>query len=103
MHVTTKHIAFAPDYERHLAVRLQSHNAIDDVNASLFQPLCPLNVVLFIKTRFEFYKCSDLFAALARFNQHWRNGRVRTCAIKTDFDCEHVRVTRRLSYEIRDG
>ena len=65
MNVTFERVAFAPDHERQLAVSLQTHNAVDHVNAGLVQLARPLDVVFLVKASFQFDQRRYLFALFA--------------------------------------
>ncbi len=52
----------ALDHLGNFGMYLQARNAINDMGAGIFEGFCPDKVVLFIKTCFELYKYSDLFA-----------------------------------------
>ena len=95
-------VRLAAHDERDLAVRLESDDAVNNVHASLFQPLRPFYVVLFVKARLDLDNRSHLLALFASFNQRLRDGRILARAIKTHLDGEHFRVFSRRVNKLHD-
>ena len=59
---------FAADDQRKFGVGFQSHHAIDDLCAGLLELLCPIDVLFFIETGFQFHKCHYFFAIFRSVN-----------------------------------
>src|SRR5262249_44042866 len=81
-----------PHHKCDFAMCLQSNQPINHVDTGLRESLGPLDVVLFIKARFEFDNARDLFATLARLDQCLWNRRLLPRSIETHLDSHNVRV-----------
>src|SRR3954466_8590694 len=88
-------IIFAADDERDLAVDFESDDAIDDMDARFFEPLGPLDIMLFVKARLDLDNRGHLLALFASFDERLWNGRVLARAVKAHLDGEHIRVRSR--------
>src|SRR4051812_19484667 len=62
MRVTANTMGLLADYKRHLAMGLEAHNAVDDVDAGLFQRLGDEDVSLLIESGLELDDADDLLA-----------------------------------------
>ena len=67
--VPSKHVAFAPDDERHLGVHLQVGEAVDDVHARLLQGARPLDVAVLVEARLQLDEADALLAVLGAFDR----------------------------------
>ena len=103
MAVAAQRAGFLADHQRGLRVRLQTHQAVDDVHADLLQRLRPRDVRLLVEPRFELDERSDLLARLGGADERGDDRAVTGRAVQRHLDREHRRVDRRLPDELLDG
>ena len=77
-------------HQNHLAVRLQAHHAIGDVNAYFLQTVGPANVGGFIKARLQFHHHRHLFAVLRRVYQILDDLGIRRGTVQSHLDRQHL-------------
>src|SRR4029077_9427833 len=100
MHVSPDAIGLAPHDERGLAVRLQAHDAVYDVNAGLLEGPRPRDVVSLVHARLQLDQRRDLLAVL-RGPRERRDDRTRGArAVQGLLDGEDLRVVRRARDEV---
>src|SRR6266566_4613694 len=92
MDVSSQRIALLSDDESELPMRFQAQDAINYMDAGFIEFACPFDVVLLIKPSFEFYHRSNLFPQLAGANQCGRNRRIWAGPVKTNLDCQDIRI-----------
>src|SRR5580698_987310 len=77
--------------------------AVYDVGPGTLQPLCPLDVVLFVKARFELYNDGDLLFVLGGREQRPNDRRILSRrTVKRLLDGEHFLILSRLLQELDD-
>ena len=99
VHVRVQLARLAAQDETHLGVRLQSHHAVDHVDAGGFQRPGPADVVLLVEASLQLDQDRDLLALGARFHQRLDHGRVGPDAVERLLDRDHVRVGGRLAQQ----
>ena len=62
MHITADSCLFPAHNQCDLAVCLKAYQTINYMTSCLLQLLRPYNIILFIKTGFQFYQYGNLFA-----------------------------------------
>lgn len=83
-------VFLAADNERDFAVGLEAGQTVNDVAAGFFKLLCPVDVVFFVKARFQLDKHRDLFAVFGGFDERRDDGRVAADAVESLLDGEYV-------------
>ena len=103
MHVAADAVGLVAHDQRHLGVRLETGETVDDVRADALQVARPMDVVLFVEARFELDQHRDLLAVLGSFDQRVDDRRVAARgAVQRLLDREHVRIDGRLTHELHD-
>ena len=103
VHVAADAVALAAHDERHLAVRLQAHEPVDDVHAHVLERARPLDVALLVEARLELDEAPRPPCPPPRPPCSAATiGRVLADAVQRHLDGEHVRVARRLLEERDD-
>ena len=95
-------VFLAADNERDFAVGLEAGQTVNDVAAGLFELLCPVDVVFFVKARFQLDKHRDLFAVFGGFDERRDDGRVAADAVERLLNGEYVFVFCGLCDELHD-
>lgn len=95
-------VFLAADNERDFAVGLEAGQTVNDVAAGFFELLCPVDVVFFVKARFQLDKHRDLFAVFSGFDKRRDDGRVAADAVERLLDGEYVFVFCGLCDELHD-
>jgi hypothetical protein len=72
--VMTEPVAVAPHNQQHLAVRLQSDDAVNDVGPGFFETARPLNVHRLVEAGAQFHDGRDLFARGGGINERLDDG-----------------------------
>ena len=95
-------VGFLADHQAQLAVHLEVHQPVDDVDAGCFQPGRPGDVVALVEARLELDQHRDLLAPLGRLDQQVDQRRVGADAIQRDLDRDDVRIFDRGAQERLD-
>ena len=66
----------------------------------LFQHFGPNNIILFVKSCFQFHQNRNLFAIFRRLRQRCNDRRMSTNSIQSLFDCKYTRIFCCLPYKI---
>ena len=88
-------VLLPPDDEGDLRVRLQPHDAVDDVDARLLERLGPDDVVLLVEARLQLHEDGDLLAVLGRADERRDDRRFGPGPVERHLDRERLRVVRR--------
>ena len=94
---------FAPRDQQHLGMRLQAHHAIDHLGARTLEPLCPVDVGLFVKACLQLDHRRDFLAAPLRLDEQIHHPAVVASAVDGLLDGEHLRVLHGLAQEVDDA
>ena len=103
MCVAAETIWFASHDDRCFSMRFRPGNTVNNVNTRIFQRICPANIAVFVKSRFQFHKASDLFALFGGLDQHRHERAVFAGAINGHLDGQYVVVVDRRSHKTSDG
>src|SRR5262245_33884700 len=76
-------------------MRFEAYYAIDDVCTSLLQAAGPLNIARLVKPRAQFDNRCHLFSGVRRIDKRSDNGRITTCSVQSNLDCQYLRILRR--------
>ena len=68
----------------------------------LFQHFGPDNIILFVKSCFQFHQNRNLFAIFRRLRQRCNDRRMSTNSIQSLFDCKYTRIFCCLPYKIHN-
>lgn len=102
MQVAADAVFFAAHDKRNFAVGLEAGQTVNDVAAGFFELLCPVDVVFFVKARFQLDKHRDLFAVFGGFDERRDDGRVAADAVERLLDGKYVFVFCGLCDELHD-
>ena len=102
MHVGTQLAALAAHHQRHLGVRLQLHEAVDDLHAGALQLVSPADVRFLVEARLQLDHRGDRLAGFGRLGQLPDDRAVVAGAIERLLDRDDRRVARRLAHELHD-
>ena len=102
MHVRAQFAALAAHHQRHLGVRLQLQEAVDDLDAGALQLVRPADIGLLVESRFQFDHRGDRFAGLGGLRQFLDDRAVLARPVERLLDRDHSRVARRLPQELHD-
>ena len=69
MEIAFQPFLFAADHKSQFCMSFQSRQTVGDMNPDILKSPGPDDIVLFIKSCFEFHECGNLFALLSRFHQ----------------------------------
>ncbi|MNK86641.1 hypothetical protein D3C87_1065580 [compost metagenome] len=83
---------FAADDERHLGMGFQSHDAVHDLCARLFQLVGPVDIGFFVETRHQFHDDGHFLAHLRRRDQRLHQVRVHARAVDRLLDGDDGRI-----------
>ena len=86
-------------HENHLAVGLQSHHAVGDVDPRLLQAARPPDVRRLVETRLQLDHHRDLLAVAGRVEQIVEDLRLARGPVQRHLDRAHLRVAARLGHE----
>ncbi len=92
MAVAAQALGLAPDHHRHLAVRLESHDAIHHVRAGFLQPVRQLDVRFLVEARAQLDDDGDVLAGVRGGDQRIDDRRLIAGAVQRLLDREHARV-----------
>ena len=81
VNVPADFVAFPPNHQRHLGMHLQTHQAVNHVDAVGFQRPGPLDIALFIEAGFQLHQHRHLFAVLDGVHQRRDDRRVAAGAV----------------------
>ena len=102
MNVARDPVLLAADHEGHLAVNLQSDQAVHDVGAGVFQRAGPFDIALLVETGFEFHQNRHLLVFLHGVEQGFDDRRVASHAVQADLDGQYRRIAGRASQKLDD-
>ena len=102
VHVAPDAVAFAAHHHADLGVRLDADQAIDHVDALVFERSRPLDVTLFVEARLELEQHGDLFAVARRLEQRGHRRGVAADAVERHLDGQHVGVVGRAFEPVDD-
>ena len=85
-------VGFLADDQAQLAVRLQAHEAVDDVDAGGLHPRRPGDVVAFVEARLQLDEHRDLLALFGRGHEHVDQRRIRSDAVQRHLDRDDLRI-----------
>ena len=100
MAVAAQTVRFAAHDHRHLAVGLESDDAVHDVRAGFLQAVGELDVCFFVESRAKLDDHRDVFAGLRGGNQRVHDRRFVACAVQGLLDGEHSRISRGAAQEV---
>ena len=78
--------------QQHFGVRLEPDNAVHHLHTNRFKLFGPVDVGLFVKTRFQLHHGRDFLATANGLAQQIHHGRVATSPINRLLDRQHIRV-----------
>ena len=102
MHISADSVLFSAHHQGNLAVGLQADQTIDYMTACFFQHLRPDDIILLIKTRFQFYQNGNLLTVLSCLCKRCDNRRIAADAVKCLLDCQHIRIFCSLAHKIHN-
>ena len=100
MHITTDSVFLTPHDQRNLAVCLEAMQSIDHMAACLFEHLRPVDIIFLVKARLQLDEHRNLLAVLRRLRECCDNRRIAADPVQRLLDREHIRIRRRLLYEL---
>ncbi len=103
MDVAPELVAFAADDERRLRVDLEIREAVDDVDAGLFERTRPADVAMLVEAGLELDERHALLAALGSLDEGGYDGRVLARAVEGRLECDDRRVLCRRLQERLEG
>jgi hypothetical protein len=101
--VAAQHAVFLADDVQQLAVRLQAHQAVDDVHTRLLELARPDDVGRLVEARLDLHQSEHLLAAFGGVDERLNDRAVARGAVERLLDGEHVRVARGLLEEAHDA
>lgn len=90
--VALEPLGFSADDDAGFGVCFQAADAIDDLNATVFELSGPFDVTSFIEAGFEFDDDCDIFAIFCGADEGADDGAVATGAVESLFDGDDVAV-----------
>ena len=102
MHVGAQLAALAAHHQRHLGVRLQLQEAVDDLHAGALQLVRPADIRLLVESRLQLDHRGDRLAGLGGLGQLADDRAVVAGAVEGLLDRDDRRVARRLAQELDD-
>ena len=96
-------VAFVPDYQRDLRVRLEADNPVDDMNARIFQFLGPLDVPFLVEAGLELHESHHLLAFIGSLHESPHDRTVLRSAIESDLYRQDLGIAGGLTEELDDG
>ena len=92
MGVAAQPFALVADYHGQLAVGLEAHHAVNDVDSGPFQQSGPGDVGLFVEPRLNLHDRQHLLASLGGIDEGVNDGGVAGSAVQGLFDGQHLGV-----------
>ena len=97
--IAAQSFGFLANHKRKLAMRLQSNNAVNNVNACALKLTCPSNVGIFVESRLNLHQRKNLLASVSRVYESVDNRRITRRAVQRLLNCKHLWIRRRLRQE----
>ena len=98
--VAPQTVSLVPHDKRHLGVRLEPEQAVDDVYPLSLQGARPRDVVFLVEARLQLHEDGNLFAVLARVHERFDDGRVAADSVEGLLDGQDIGVLCSCSDEI---
>ena len=101
--IALKFFLFLAHHQNNLGVGFQPQNSVDNMNPGLLQMPGPLDVVVLVKSRFQFHQRHHLLAVFCGADQCSDDRGVFGGAVKRHLDAHHLGIVRGLIDEFFDG
>ena len=101
MQISSDTVLFLTDDKRDLTVCLKTDKSVDNVTSGILEFLCPVDVVLFIKSRFKFNEYHYLLAVLGCFEERCDDRRPVGYTVKSLLYRKNIRISCRLLNELQ--
>ena len=101
MKITADTVLFFTYNKSYLAVCLKTDKSVDNVASGILEHLCPVDIVLLVESRLQFYKNHDLLAVPRGFKKRRDDWRTRRYSVQCLLDGKYIRVAGSLSNKFK--
>ena len=92
MYIAADSILLHPYHQGNLAVGLKAHQTVNHMASGLLKHLCPVDIVLLVKTRFQLHQHRHLLAIVRCLRQSRNNGRISADTVQGLLDGQDLRI-----------
>ena len=103
VHIALQLVLLLAHHQNNLGVGFQPQHSVDHMHSGLLQVPGPLDVVVFVKSCFQFHQCHHLLAVFGGTDQCSDDRRVFGGAVERHLDAHHLGIVRCLVDELFDG